>query len=265
MDYERWEPFYKQIIEDFGYDEEEDFQSGKDLSILLEKTDTKANLETLKGMMVGKDAYIFGAGPSLRKDILRLFKRNNLNIELPADENLRPAELKTPQGLGFKQVWIAADIATTTLMNCGVIPDVIITDLDGIVEDQLDANSRGAILVVHAHGNNKDKVKKYVPELKGCVIGTMQATPKAFDNLVNFGGFTDGDRAVFIADEFSAKNILLIAFNFKEPTRKKPNGTPMPAPEEEDPAMAEKLRKLTWANVLIAMLDNNSIRFFDDR
>jgi hypothetical protein len=33
-------------------------------------------------------------------------------------------------------------------------------------------------------------------------------------NVYNFGGFTDGDRSVFLAEEFGAKEIILIGMDF---------------------------------------------------
>ena len=33
-------------------------------------------------------------------------------------------------------------------------------------------------------------------------------------NVYNFGGFTDGDRSVFWAEEFGAKEIILIGMDF---------------------------------------------------
>lgn len=261
MEYSKWEPFYKQIVEDFEYDEEEDFNAGKVLDGLLEKVDTKANFDSVFNLINGQDVYIFGGGPSLKKDIQRIFKRNDLDFELPPEEAEGRPEPKTPKELGFDQIFVAADIATSGLMDMGIVPDVIVSDLDGIVEDLIEANKIGAKMIVHAHGDNQDKLNEFVPKFEGELVGTMQAEPSAFEKVVNVGGFTDGDRAVYLADHLNAKNILLIAFNFRSPSRKKGE----PEPEEEDEEMRVKAKKLTWANVLIAMLDNNSIRFFDDR
>jgi uncharacterized Rossmann fold enzyme len=33
-------------------------------------------------------------------------------------------------------------------------------------------------------------------------------------NVYNFGGFTDGDRSVFLAEEFGAKEIVLLGMDF---------------------------------------------------
>jgi uncharacterized Rossmann fold enzyme len=96
---------------------------------------------------------------------------------------------------------------------------------------------------------------------------TTQTAPA--ERLHNFGGFTDGDRAAYLADHFGADSISLVAFNFHDPTRKKRRrregeAEEEPEPEEElDEETKRKLRKLTWANVLIGMLDHPRISFFD--
>ena len=65
-------------------------------------------------------------------------------------------------------------------------------------------------MVVHAHGDNTEKLH-LVKSFKNCV-GTTQAKP--FENIHNFGGFTDGDRCVFLADYFKAKKIILFGMDF---------------------------------------------------
>jgi len=130
-----------------------------------------------------------------------------------------------------KYVIIAADGATSVLMKNGITPEIIVTDLDGNMDDEAKA---GAIMVVHAHGDNMEALKRYVPEMKN-VIGTTQSRP--LWNVYNFGGFTDGDRCVFLAKEFGAKSITLIGFDFDDE-----NVTPM------------KKKKLAWAKRLIDMV-----------
>ena len=43
-------------------------------------------------------------------------------------------------------------------------------------------------------------------------VGTTQT--EAFDKMENFGGFTDGDRCVFLAEFFKAKKIVLVGMDF---------------------------------------------------
>ncbi|HEX7627608.1 MAG TPA: 6-hydroxymethylpterin diphosphokinase MptE-like protein [Candidatus Methanoperedens sp.] len=129
---------------------------------------------------------------------------------------------------------IAADGATSVLMNNAITPDIIVTDLDGNMDDEAKANELGAIMVVHAHGDNIDALGEELPRLKR-VIGTTQSKP--LDNVYNFGGFTDGDRCVFLAKEMGAKSITIIGFDFKDT-----NVTPL------------KKKKLMWAEKLIDMV-----------
>lgn len=60
---------------------------------------------------------------------------------------------------------------------------------------------------MHAHGDNVAQVRKITPELRERVIGTTQVRP--FGKLYNFGGFTDGDHAAFMAHELGTGKIYL--------------------------------------------------------
>ena len=66
-------------------------------------------------------------------------------------------------------------------------------------------------MVVHAHGNNMENIKKYVPVLEN-ILGSTQSIP--LENVYNFGGFTDGDRCVFLAVKLGAKNIFIAGMDF---------------------------------------------------
>ena len=151
----------------------------------------KTSINDLKRLIKGKNVVVFGAGPSLDEDLEKLLMHGLLN----------------------RLVKISADGATSALIRRGIIPDVIVTDLDGDVHDISLANGRGAITVVHAHGDNVDKVLRFTRTLKN-LVGTTQVLP--FDDIFNFGGFTDGDRCVFMADEMGAKIIILAGMDFGE-------------------------------------------------
>lgn len=212
MKFENWEPFYKLILEDMGYDRTEDERAARLLSELLDikarKKNEVAGIDTLRNAIKGKDILVCGKAPALAGELKKV-------------------------DFG-KYVTIAADGAASILMKDGIIPDIIVTDLDGNMDDEVRANELGAIMVVHAHGDNMDALRKEVPGLKR-VIGTTQSKPLA--NVYNFGGFTDGDRCVFLAKEMGAGTITLIGFDFKD--------------ENVTPA---KKKKLVWAEKLIKMV-----------
>ena len=102
-------------------------------------------------------------------------------------------------------VIISADGATNYLYGIGITPDIVVTDLDGI-----NVYPQDSIYVVHAHGDNIDKLDK-VNNMKK-IIGTCQVYP--FGKLHLFGGFTDGDRGVVLAKVFGAKEIKLYGMDF---------------------------------------------------
>jgi len=83
--------------------------------------------------------------------------------------------------------------------------------LDGDLKAIKEANTKGTITVVHAHADNIPLLKEFVPKLKG-PIGTTQT--RAVGKIHNFGGFTDGDRAAFLAEEFNAEMIILAGMDF---------------------------------------------------
>ena len=97
---------------------------------------------------------------------------------------------------------------------------------------------------------NIAEIKKYVPEFKGQIMGTTQIDPAPYDNLHNFGGFTDGDRAIFFAEYFKAKKIHLIGFDF--------NGEIGKYSFAENKDKKQKLKKLKWCKYLVELLKENN-------
>ena len=202
MDYARWEPIYKEILKEFGFDQKKDDEAAEILSNMIQED----KVTDLYNLLEEKDVIICGGAPSLQDEVKKI-----------KDE-----------------VVIAADGATSVLIKNGIIADVIVTDLDGVIGDLFYSNRLGSFMVVHAHGDNIKMLKKVVPELTN-VLGTTQSEP--FDNIHNFGGFTDGDRCVFIAKSFNARTIKLIGFDF------------------DDRSVNEtKKKKLNWAHKLISKL-----------
>ncbi len=137
-------------------------------------------------------------------------------------------------------IQIIAGSALTPSLEVGGKPDLLVTDLDGDAKAQQDLNSEGVPAVIHAHGDNIDLIKRWASRFTGHVICTCQCAPPP--GIYNFGGFTDGDRAVFIADHFGAKEVILNGWNFDSPA----SGSMKPH---------IKLKKLRWAKKLIDMVD----------
>lgn len=179
MRWELWRPWYDDIVRRLGLNRRADRQAAERLNALL----PRPNIQGLKNIIRDRDCIVFGAGPSLDADLARLERAGFLN-----------------------RVLIAADGATSAVIKHRN-PDIIVTDLDGEVEPQLAAWHQGAWLIVHGHGDNLERVEQVMPNVQARVIGTIQT--QAFDKLFNFGGFTDGDRAAFMAHELGASKIYL--------------------------------------------------------
>jgi len=162
-------------------------------------------------------ATVFGNAPELEADINR----------------------KKPEG-----TLIVSGSAAGRVRACGIRPDIIVTDLDGDLKPQTDFSAEGCLTLILAHGDNADLLRTAAPLFRGPVILTTQGMPVG--PVMNFGGFTDGDRAVCLAREFGAKIIHLCGFDFENPMPK----------EGSDPAV--KLRKLAWAKRIIFDMERDS-------
>ena len=203
MQFAAWEPIYHQLLEDFGFSSARDEEGALLLAALLQgRIDCLARAEQ---RVRGRDAVIYGNAPSL-----------DLELDvLPEKDAAR----------------IAADGAAELLLRRGIVPDILVSDLDGPFPAIQEACQKGAIIVVHAHGDNLDALCRYVPQWEN-VIGTCQCRPP--EGLYNFGGFTDGDRSVFLASELGARSIELVGFDF-----------------EDQSVTPRKRKKLAWAERMI--------------
>jgi hypothetical protein len=206
MKYEEWEPYYKAILDDFGWTPEGDEAAARAMAPLL--PDPGPALARIEALIRGRDVLVCGKAPRLGED-LRGLDRSQYTV-------------------------IAADGATSALLAAGIVPDIVVSDLDGSHADLLEAGERGAVILAHAHADNVPAVKELVPRLKS-VVGTTQSRP--FGRVYNFGGFSDGDRCVFLAKEFGARSIRIIGFDL-----------------DDTDVTPKKLKKLRWARKLLRVL-----------
>ena len=177
-----WESKYREILKDFGYSRKKDVQSCKLLDSLLPK---KTRISEIKDLIEKKPVFVVGAGPSLLSCIPILKKHRKITK-------------------------IVADGATKAIIENGLKPDIVVTDLDGDIKSLKKAGRTNTIMIVHAHGDNTEKIH-LVKYFKNC-IGTTQT--KSVGKVHNFGGFTDGDRCVFLANHFKAEKIILLGMDF---------------------------------------------------
>ena len=177
-----WNKKYNEILKEFGYSKKDDIESAK---ILNSKITKKIPKKTLTKLIQNNDVFIIGAGPSLLKSIKTLKKFSN----------------------GVK---IVADGAIQAFLENDLKADILVSDLDGDLKSIKKIGKTNTLIFVHAHGDNIEKLD-LVSGFKNWA-GTTQT--KEFGKLYNFGGFTDGDRCVFLANYFNAKNIILVGMDF---------------------------------------------------
>lgn len=183
MEFIEWFPYYQEIREQFGYSTEKDQEAAR---VLSNMTRRKAlDLKVLRRKIEGKQILVIGAGNSLGTNISYIKKIR-------------------------KCTKIVANGAVQAVIEHRIKPDVVVTDLDGNPSFLRKADKMGAVMVVHAHGDNIDVLKRIVPKLRH-VIGSTQVMP--MNNVYNFGGFTDGDRSVFLAEELGASQITLVGMD----------------------------------------------------
>ena len=229
VEFKHW---YNKILQDFNFDYQKDCEAREFLSRILEEKSENWRLErvllSFKYLIQKKKRiFIYGCGPSLEETVdyvLKIQDKKNFS----------------------KWVNLAADGAARLLTERKIHIDGIFTDLDGITKRDF---NHSKFIIVHAHGVNIINLKHFKSEIINFpnVIGTTQVEP--VENLVNSGGFTDGDRILsFISSLLLPKHELyLIGMDFKDIIGKYSK----PEIEENHRASPIKLKKLQYAVQII--------------
>jgi len=205
MNFQQWEPAYAAILADFGYPRAADEAARDELGALV----TGFDLGRLRGLE-GATVAVAGGAATLADE-----------VEVAADA----------------ACVIAASTAADVLRDAGVGVELMTTDLDKNVETAVALTREGTPVAVHAHGDNREAIQDAVPRMRTeHVLPTTQAAPSG--PVQNFGGFTDGDRAAFLADHFGAARLAFPGWDFDDPT-----------------VGEEKRRKLRWAERLLGWLE----------
>ncbi len=210
MEYSRWSPLYERIRREFGFSWDREEAAAARLRELLPPAALERPLERISGRLNRKEVVVVGLAPRAGP----------------------PPLWRRPFTAGGVAV-VAADGATAACLDAGVVPDVIVTDLDGPVPSEVNANRRGSLVVVHAHGDNRPLLEEWVPQFPNELAGSWAGPPGR--GLLDEGGFTDGDRAAFLAESAGAARLLLWGFDLEHA-------------DDRDPSVrARKEAKLRWA------------------
>ena len=233
MDFNEWEGWYKEILDTLGFSREGDENTAELLDKILDEKGCLTLEQFFDEIMEKKDTSKFivvGAGPSIKKHIKYVKENYDLNDYLI----------------------VSADGATTAMLEDDLVPDIVATDLDGKMEDLLAANSLGSYFVIHAHGNNEELIDNWTTKFDK-ILGTTQSVP--IGHLYNFGGFTDGDRAMFFAIALGCEEMVLAGMDFGTTVTKysRPNIEGATGPADEI-----KTKKLIFAERLLAWIKENT-------
>jgi 2-amino-4-hydroxy-6-hydroxymethyldihydropteridine diphosphokinase len=217
VEYTKWAPHYERIRREFGFPSGREEAAAALLETLLPPAARADPLGRVRSRLHGREAIVVGLAPEAG----------------PPPLWRRPAAARPP-------ALVAADGATSTCLAAGLVPTLVVTDLDGPVPSEVAANRRGSLVVVHGHGDNLPALSEWVPQFPGEMVGSWSGPPRG--PLINVGGFTDGDRAAFLAEHCGALQILLWGFDFDHVV------------ERDASKRARKLAKLAWARQLLKLL-----------
>jgi uncharacterized Rossmann fold enzyme len=199
MIWNEWKKQYYEVIKRLNINEKDDQNSAKYLGAYfsdLLKQKSSSIIQKLQKIFQ-YPIIIAGAGPSLEYDF-------NVFLKMGFDSRIKI---------------ISVDGATALFRIKSINPDVVVTDLDGDLTSIKWAISCNALTLIHAHGDNLHLISQFFSENESIirnydVWGTTQCRPDK--GLLNYGGFTDGDRAIFMAFHFQTPLIGLIGFDFGE-------------------------------------------------
>ncbi len=142
-----WEKRYSEILKEFGYSKKRDLKSAKLLNSILKNN---FSLKKLRNLVLNQDVFVIGAGPTLISSIPTLKKYCSTTK-------------------------IVADGAVKALIENKIIPDILVSDLDGDENSLKKIGKNNTIMVIHAHGDNINRLE-LVSNFKNCV-GTTETRP----------------------------------------------------------------------------------------
>lgn len=220
LSWDVWKPIYEAILADFGYDRADD---------------ELARDELLELCSAG------ALGPNELPDV----RGERVTIAGGADSLMNELDRVDTDGFIF-----AASTATAHLSRHDVKVDLHVTDLDKDVEVTIQRTQQGDPVALHAHGDNREFLSNHVPHMDTqFLLPTTQTAPR--HPVQNTGGFTDGDRAAFIADALGAAELAFVGWDF-----------------DDDTVSAEKQHKLQWAERLLHWLEcrrSEQFQLLDER
>jgi uncharacterized Rossmann fold enzyme len=197
MNRRRMKAEYAKIVNKLNLSISADIRSAENLELLFKNKGSinKEKIQQKLTIYLKRPSLIAGGGPSIERDLNRCIELNLID----------------------KLTVIAVDGTSKLFHENRLIPNILVTDLDGDWSSIYWAIKNNTTTLIHAHGDNHHLIDEFFLEyedlkLQSNIWGTTQNYISS--DLFNFGGFTDGDRAIFLAFHFQVPIIGLIGFNF---------------------------------------------------
>lgn len=204
MDFDTWEPVYDAIIEDFGFDRTMDERARE---------------------------YLAGSLPSFSLDRITL---DDDEVAIVVGAALDETGIRTLRDV---DTVICTGDALDRLERSAITVRLVVTDLDSDPASVTRRSRHGGVIAVHAHGDNLPQLERWIPRMDTSnVLGTTQVRPR--QPLLNAGGFTDGDRAAYLAHHLGASSISFVGWDLSSHS-----------------VSSIKRRKLDWAIRLLTHLE----------
>ena len=195
-----WKTRYREIRNEFGYNEYDDLRSAKKLNRQIDK---KYPISNIKKIISGKIIFIIRAGPSLTRSISTIKKYKNVTK-------------------------IVADGAVQALIEHNIKPDILVTDLDGDMPSIKKIGRSKIPIIVHAHGNNYEKlelakvaISRILNDFTSSVLGNNYVISATLNHAVDNGAVSE-----LIVEGLSPEKYTLefispgnfISYNYREHT-----------------------------------------------
>lgn len=216
-----------EVRQAFGWSEADDIESAVDLQLLLQHhphwspPQREHTLRRVEKQLLGAQRVII-IGAAIEENELVRYNRTG-------------------------DIFVAADGAVGALSGYSQLA-CIVSDLDG--GEYLDAAAKqGQTVVVHAHGDNGKQWKESLSSWEQCALPPSIILSHQVNQTIlgmhNFGGFTDGDRALCFVLSLGVhpKNVELVGFSLNR------------VGQWSGITVAEtKLKKLEWMKRIVSEL-----------
>ena len=223
---------YNRILADLGYEISLEYEASQYACLIAQSSDLvepASLIKDLRSKIRGLNTIVLGAGPSINKLVLGELYR--YDVIMCADGVCRILDKSLCEE--YRRICI------------------YIGDLDGGIGSLENILSYGGYAFIHFHGSNYRDLLHYVPLVaRRCrerIVFTTQVYPLC-SKVVAIPGFTDGDRAILLAEVLGIRDLKLVGMDFDSEFSSKYS---KPWYTRDTIVTSIKRRKLEWSERII--------------